>query len=176
MINENICSFTPNGIISNKSLSTPPDASALNSTKSSVLISINLSQPITHFLTISNITSSDFASSALLPLYKALILLYSLLFIFLTVNTGINSSSKSLISGENSTLPVTTANPNSFAFTSLIMIQAYWDATYDITDGIYAPRVIVGGVAATIFILNIFTGRLKKGTAKKQIRRTVGMR
>ena len=71
--------------------------------------------------------------------------------------------------------PITT-ELSSFAFTSLIMIQAYWDATYDITDGIYAPRVIVGGVAATIFILNIFTGRLKKGTAKKQIRRTVGMR
>ena len=64
----------------------------------------------------------------------------------------------------------------SFAFTSLIMVQSYWDATYDIQGGMMAPRVIVGLVALSIFTLNIFTGRLKMGTAKKQLRRTLGAR
>ena len=71
--------------------------------------------------------------------------------------------------------PITT-EAVSFAITALIMIQAYWDATYDISNGFYATRVIIGIIALSIFILNMFTGRLKKGTAKKQIRRTLGVR
>ena len=69
--------------------------------------------------------------------------------------------------------PITT-EATSFAVMALIVVQSLWDATYDIQTGLLAPRVIVGGIALSIFILNIFTGKLKRGTAKKQIRRTLG--
>ena len=63
----------------------------------------------------------------------------------------------------------------SFAFTALITVQAVWDATYDISDGIHAQRVMIGLIALSIFVINIFTGKLKRGTAKNQIRRTLGV-
>jgi len=69
--------------------------------------------------------------------------------------------------------PITT-EAVSFAITAFIFSQAVWDTIYDIQKGFFAPRVIVGSIAAFIFILNIFTGELKKGTAKKQIKRTLG--
>lgn len=64
----------------------------------------------------------------------------------------------------------------SFAITSLIVVQGMWDITFDIVNGISDPRVLAAGLALSIFVLNIFTGRLKFGTAKKQIRRTIGTR
>jgi len=58
----------------------------------------------------------------------------------------------------------------SFGITTLIAVQAFWDTSYDIQGGIQDPRVIVGLIAVGIFILNAFTGRFRKGTAKKQLR------
>jgi len=69
--------------------------------------------------------------------------------------------------------PITT-EATSFAFTSLILVQAVWDSTYDIIGGFDDKRVIIGCIAIFIFALNIFTGRLKLKTAKKQIKRTLG--
>jgi len=62
----------------------------------------------------------------------------------------------------------------SFAYTALIAVQAIWDSTYDIIGGFGDQRVLVGGIALFIFVLNIFTGKLKMKTAKKQIKRTLG--
>jgi len=71
--------------------------------------------------------------------------------------------------------PITT-EALSFAITSLIFVQAIWDSTYDIVGGVLDPRVLVGSIAVGIFILNVFTGELKRGTAKRQIRRTLGVK
>lgn len=61
----------------------------------------------------------------------------------------------------------------SFGITGLIFIQAWWDTSYDIT-GLTDPRVLTGGIAILIFLLNSFTGQLKKRTAKKQFRKLFG--
>jgi len=71
--------------------------------------------------------------------------------------------------------PITT-EALSFAFTALIIVQAMWDSTYDIVGGLDDQRVLTGSIALGIFVLNIFTGKLKRGTAKKQIKRTIGAR
>jgi len=62
----------------------------------------------------------------------------------------------------------------SFAITALVAIQGTWDIIFDIQNGFADKRVLAVGVAISIFILNIFTGKLKLGTAKQQIRRTIG--
>jgi len=67
------------------------------------------------------------------------------------------------------------AEASSFALTSLIMVQATWDTIYDIQGGFADSRVAVLAFAFFLFILNMFTGKLKVGTAKKQIRRTLGI-
>ncbi|MBU0894861.1 MAG: hypothetical protein KKF48_02590 [Nanoarchaeota archaeon] len=64
----------------------------------------------------------------------------------------------------------------SFAITGLIMVQATWDTIYDIQTGFSEPRVLAGIIALGIFLINTFTGRFKRGTAKKQTRRLLGLR
>lgn len=64
----------------------------------------------------------------------------------------------------------------SFGITLLIAIQAYWDSAYDIQQGLAEPRVLTGAIAIGIFLLNTFTGTFRKGTAKKQLRKLLGLR
>jgi len=64
----------------------------------------------------------------------------------------------------------------SFGLTTLIMVQAFWDSSYDIQAGFSEPRVTAGIIALGIFLLNTFTGKFKRGTAKKQIRKLLGLR
>jgi len=69
--------------------------------------------------------------------------------------------------------PVAT-EAGSFALTALIIVQATWDTIYDIQNGFLDSRVAVLIFAFLLFMLNMFTGKLKIGTAKKQLRRTLG--
>lgn len=63
----------------------------------------------------------------------------------------------------------------SFGITLLIAVQAFWDTAYDIQNGFQEPRVFAGIVAILIFILNTFTGVFRKGTAKKQAKKLIGL-
>jgi len=63
----------------------------------------------------------------------------------------------------------------SFAITGLIMVQAGWDIMKDIQSS-SDPRVMTFIIAFGIFMLNTFTGKFRKGTAKKTIRRFLGLR
>jgi len=63
----------------------------------------------------------------------------------------------------------------SFAITGLILFQAGWDIMRDIQTKA-DPRVLTFLIAGGIFLINTFTGKFRKGTAKKTIRGFLGRR